>query len=338
MKRILVFLSVALVLAGCAFNKSVYIPYDKAVHKDAAYEWSPHDDGGEWWYLTGYASGQNGKPYLYQITIFRGYAIRHGISLLEAYSLHLSFTDSSTGQHVFSEKIKMSSDTVYGDARCTVFKDSSMCFENGRITIDGRSDKLRLNLECTPVKDAVWHGKDGIIVMGHPDKPKERSFYYSFTNMATKGAIEFQDEKGSWVKIDGNGKAWFDRQWGKFSELGWEWFSFRFFDDEEIMLFPFPKTGTKEATYVDRQGKVVRFDDFTYSVKEFKTFDGNKIGLGWNVTVPFKDKEYVVAPLVEDQYNPSFLQKYWEGICTVMNKKGELVGYCIIETPTSAYE
>jgi predicted secreted hydrolase len=333
-RRIMVFLGVAIVLAGCAHNKSVYIPYNDNGHKDAIYEWAPHDDGGEWWYLTGYVSDQDNKLYLYQITIFHGYKVG---TLLEGYALNLSFTDCSTGQHVFSEEIKFRSDKVYADSRCAVFKDSLMCLDNQQIKIVGKSDKLRLDLECTPTKDAVWHGKDGIIIMGYPEKPKERSYYYSYTNITTKGAIEFKDENDNWIKIDGSGKAWFDRQWGKFSELGWEWFSFRFFDDEEIMLFPFPRTGIKEGTYIDNKGNAISFDNFTYNVKKFRMFNGKKIGLGWNVTVPFKEKEYEVVPIVEDQYNPSKLQEYWEGICKVFNSRGELVGYCIIETPGSAY-
>ncbi len=219
MRKILVFLVVAIVLSGCALNKSVYIPYNDKGHKDAAYEWAPHDDGGEWWYLTGYASDQNNKLYLYQITIFRGYLIRH-VVLLEAYALHLSFTDCSTGQHVFSEDIKFSSDEVYADSRCAVFKDSKICLDNQQIKIVGTSDKLKMNLEGTSTKDATWHGKDGIIVMGHPDKPKERSYYYSFTNIATKGVIEFKDEKGNWIKIDRERQGMVRSTVGKVQRVG----------------------------------------------------------------------------------------------------------------------
>ncbi len=161
MRKILVFLVVAIVLSGCALNKSVYIPYNDKGHKDAAYEWAPHDDGVEWWYLTGYAPDQNNKLYFYQFTIFHVYKAR----LLEAYALHLTFTDCSTGQHVFSESIKFSSDEVYADSQCAVFKDSKICLDNKQIKIVGTSDKLKMDIEGTSTKDATWHGKDGIIVM-----------------------------------------------------------------------------------------------------------------------------------------------------------------------------
>ena len=337
MRKILFFMMVVVVFSGCAVHKSMYVPYNDRGHQDAAYEWAPHDDGGEWWYLTGYASDRNNKLYLYQITIFHAHLIRYPVNLLEVYPLHLSFTDCATGQHIFYENIKFSSGDVYADSKCAVFQDSRICLDNRQIKIVGESDKLRLKLEGTLVKDAAWHGKDGVIVMGHPDKPNERSYYYSFTNIQTTGEIEFKDEKGDWTKIDGTGKSWFDRQWGRFTEVGWEWFSFRFFDDEEIMLFPFPKTGSKEGTYIDRKGNVTAFENYTYQVKKFTMFNGKKIPLGWNVSVPFKEKEYEVIPLVEDQFNPSKLNNYWEGLCKVLNPKGELVGYAIIETPGSAY-
>jgi predicted secreted hydrolase len=98
-KKIPVFLVVAVVLSGCA-NKSVYIPLNDKGHKDAVYEWAPHDNGVEWWYLTGYTTDQNNKLYLYQFTIFHGYKTRDLLPTMEGYSLQLSFTDCSTGQHV----------------------------------------------------------------------------------------------------------------------------------------------------------------------------------------------------------------------------------------------
>ena len=337
MKKILFFVIALSLLSGCAVNKSVYIPYNDKSHKDASYEWAPHDDGGEWWYLTGYASGPENKLYLYQFTIFHAHLIRNPVNVLELYPLHLSFTDCATGQHIFHEDLKFSSGDVYADTKCAVSEGSRICLDNRQIKIEGASDRLKMNLEGIPAKEATWHGKDGVIVMGHPDRPNERSYYYSFTNIRTKGDIEFKDEKGNWTKIDGTGKAWFDRQWGRFTEVGWEWFSFRFFDDEEIMLFPFPKTGSKEGSYIDRKGNVTTFDNYTYRVKKFATFNGKKIPLGWTVSVPFKEKEYEVIPLVDDQFNPSKLNNYWEGICKVQNGKGELVGYAVIETPGSAY-
>lgn len=332
MRRLLAILIAVAVVAGCAQNKSVYVPYNDRVHKDEVYEWAPHKEGGEWWYLTGYASDQNRKLYLYHITIFHGY----WLSLLELYGLHLSFTDCSTGQHVFFEDVIFGHDVAYADSLCAVYKESSICLDGRQIRVAGRSGKLNLDIEGVSNKPVTWHGRDGIIVMGHPDRPKERSFYYSFTNLKTKGEIEFLNEKGDRIIASVTGRSWFDRQWGKFEEKGWEWFSIRFFDDEEIMLFPFPKTGSREGTYINSRGNAVAFDNYSYKTTKSAVFDGRKIGTGWEVKVPFKDREYDVVALVEDQYNRSRLGDYWEGICKVLNKKGELVGYAIVETPAEA--
>jgi len=44
-----------------------------------------------------------------------------------------------------------------------------------------------------------------------------------------------------------SGKAWFDKQGGTYTLTSrwtnWEWFSMRFFDGKEIMLFSFPQDG-----------------------------------------------------------------------------------------------
>ena len=336
MKKLLLLLCFGLLLIGCATNKTSYIPYHDTIHKDIWYEWSPHDDGIEWWYLTGYVSDKNDELYFYQFTIFRACLIRYPIYLFDAYALNLSFTDCSTSHHIFVEDIKLPSDSVYGDSKCIVFKDTNVCIDKENIKIQGNSDTFRLNLEGKAAKSPVWHGRDGKIIMGHPDLPRERSYYYSFTNIDTQVNIEFKDKQGNWTTVNGSGKSWFDRQWGRFSEVGWEWFSFRFFDNEEIMLFSFPKTGHKEGTFIDKKGRVVTFNDYKYDVKKVVSFNGKKIGLGWKISLPFKEKEYEIVPIVEDQFNPFSKNNYWEGIAKVFNNQGQLVGYCVIENSERA--
>ena len=335
MKKSGIFVFVLIILAACGSSKNITVPFDGINHQDVIHEWSPHNAVVEWWYLTGYLAGEQKEVYFYQFTVFHGYG---GLfDLTEAYALHLSLTDCNTGRHIFHEEISHVSDSVFGDSKCIVFNDSSICLDEQKIMIQARSEKLNFDLESRLTKDPVWHGRNGIISMGHPEKEKENSHYFSFTNLAAKGKIDFKDKQGRWTSIKGRGKSWFDKQWGAFSELGWEWFSFRFFDDEEIMLFSFPRTGHKEGTYVDKNGKAVVFDDYEYQVKKWTAFYGRNIGLGWVVSLPFKSKKYYVEPMVEDQFNLSILNSYWEGICKVFDGDGELVGYCVIETTGRAY-
>lgn len=334
-RQVSLFLCLVFFLAGCAVSKNLRIPYDAKNHQKTVYEWSPHVKAHEWWYLTGYMTDDKNKLYFYQFTIFHGY--KYPFQIAEGYALHLSFTDCKSKEHLFYEDINKTSGAVYGNSQCIVFKDSSICLAPDRMTIYANSDKLRFILNCDFTKGPVWHGRNGIIIMGHPQLPKERSYYYSYTNMKTSGSIAYQNRENKWTVVTGAGKSWFDKQWGLFDELGWEWFSFRFFDNEEVMLFSFPKTGYREGTYVNEAGRSITFDDYDYSVLKWVDFNEKTIGLGWDVTLPCKDRKYHVVPIVEDQFNPSEINNYWEGICKVYDREDHLVGYCVVETTGRAY-
>jgi predicted secreted hydrolase len=323
------------ILAGCAVKKNLRIPFDDTAHQDTFYEWSPHVKAHEWWYLTGYMTGENDELYFYQFTLFHGYG--GPFQILEGYALHLSFTDCQSGEHLFFEDINKVSNSIYGDSQCTTFEDNSICVDQDNIVIQANSDKLRFLMKCDLTKNPAWHGTNGVIIMGHPQIPEERSYYFSYTNMKTKGTIEYINKENKRSVITGKGKSWFDKQWGVFNELGWEWLSFRFFDNEEVMLFSFPKTGHKEGTYVNAAGESVVFSDYDYTVDKWVDFNDKKIGLGWEVQIPYKEKKYHVIPVVEDQFNPSVINNYWEGICKIFNGENQLVGYCVIETTGRAY-
>ena len=62
-------------------------------------------------------------------------------------------------------------------------------------------------------KGAFWHGDEGVLVMGNESDPKQRTVYYSYTNMPTKGELTI---KGSEKPLNVRGKTWFDRQWGPY--------------------------------------------------------------------------------------------------------------------------
>jgi len=76
-----------------------------------------------------------------------------------------------------------------------------------------------------------------MIVMGWPEKSRERGFYYLFPGLKASGKLVYGQEE-----IPVGGTAWFDRQWGQFSETSWDWFSLCFFDGRQMMFFAFPKT------------------------------------------------------------------------------------------------
>jgi predicted secreted hydrolase len=77
------------------------------------------------------------------------------------------------------------------------------------------------------------------------------------------------------------GKAWFDKQGGTYTltnrRTNWEWFSLRFFDDEEIMLFTFPHENYYDGTYIEKSGKYNRLNNYEITPLGFTKAAGKKV-------------------------------------------------------------
>ena len=329
-------LALIVLLVGTTGCSSLYPhlrSFDADFHDSAAMEWQPHYGVAEWWYATGYLSDASGdKLFLYQFTIFH---VARG--LLNGYILDLALTDYESSHHIFEERSAPGTRKVFGEPGRIVFRQNSISLDGDTIRIAADGEKLDFELVLVSRKAPVWHDLDGIIPMGHPGKPSERSFYYSFTNMDTTGRIAYTGSDGAEYELAVTGKSWFDRQWGAFTETGWDWFSLRFFDDTEAMLFVFPSGGFKGATWIGNDGEARYYWDFDYSVEEWMFFDGRRYGIGWTVDLPFAGGRYELRPLYRGDFNPNLVYNYWEGLCEILNEEGQLVGYCVTETTSRAH-
>ena len=128
------------------------------------------------------------------------------------------------------------------------------------------------------------------------------------------------------------GKSWFDRQWGPFqlfnTNLYWEWFSLRFFDDEEVMLFAFPRQKYFEGTYISKDGKSRRVADYLYTYHGLKTKGKSTFSYGWDIYLPgVKEERYRILPMNDRQYNGG----YYEIIARISTMDGREAGYCFTE-------
>ena len=128
------------------------------------------------------------------------------------------------------------------------------------------------------------------------------------------------------------GKSWFDRQGGPYRLMNrkthWEWFSLRFYDDEEMMLFSFPQNGYRDGTYIRRSGASARLTDYSITPTAFITVEGNRYSAGWTLSVPgLKEESYVITPLLPAQRNLGYLEQ----LAGVFNSAGERVGMCFVE-------
>jgi len=310
--------------------KKYLIPYREDNHGGFDDEWAPHKGVTGWWYATGYFkdSKNPSQLYSYQFTLMRSkvYGVTPTI-------LQLAFTDLTTGFHIFKQQFSFKSKKFYSKKNRVQFPPygSLEKFENDFILeIDTKEFSINLTLELG--KGAIWHGDNGLIKMGLIDDPKERTLYYSYTNMPSLGAIKFLDANGDYHAIDVVGKSWVDRQWGPFNSINmgthWEWFSLRFFDDEEVMLFVYPQHNYYDGTYIDKSGATRLVRDYKYSHKEIIEADGFKFSRGWDIHMPgIKDESYTIKPIMEGQMNLA----YFELLAEILDKNGKRVGFCFVE-------
>jgi predicted secreted hydrolase len=232
-------------------NTKYTIPYRETDHGDFNAEWPPHRKVSGWWYITGYLSDPDHPEhiYSYQYTLLR--ARIYGVT---AIVLQLAFTDFQTGQHYFKQTFSFRERKFFADEKSIRFPPLSHLKRGEKdISLSVKTDEFSLDLNLDYGKGAFWHGDDGVLVMGEPDDPVQRTVYYSYPNMPTTGEMVLRNSAGETKTLQVTGKSWFDRQWGPYRLVEpathWEWFSLRFFDDEEVMLFAFVLPGIKEERY-----------------------------------------------------------------------------------------
>lgn len=195
--------------------------------------------------------------------------------------------------------------------------------------LDMQGADYTLKLDMQAQKAPVWHCEDGKLRMGLSNDPRQVTYYFSFTNLAAEGILTLG---GKELRV--RGKAWFDRQGGIYQLTNpltnWEWFSFRFFDGEEIMLFSFPQTGYADGTYIQSNGGYQRLNEYQIEPNAFITEPTTKyqFSSGWKITLRgIKDEVYEVKPVTEGQFNVFF----FELLAEVINPQGVRVGYCFVE-------
>jgi len=139
------------------------------------------------------------------------------------------------------------------------------------------------------------------------------------------------------------GGSWLDRQWGDWKGEAaetYDWFSFRFHDDTELMIYSFRDPATGEVlprfncgTYVDAEGRAADLTGFSveplgHQWRSERT--GETYPLKWRVQVPSAGIDVTIEALVEDQLIiDSFGGTFWEGICEMV--EGNKTGSCHLE-------
>lgn len=303
-------------------------PYLGREHGGFQEEWGLHKGCSEWWYATGYLTDSAQRLYSFQVTVLR---VR--VAGFFPYLVMLGLTDFSTGRHEYFQNIRLSPRGVVIGPDVVGYRDlARLSKEETGMALRVRHPRFSLDLALGYGKGPIWHCDHGFLQMGIPGK-RQTTVYYSYPNMPTAGAMTLDGHR-----FGVTGKTWFDKQGGPYSLLNpgthWEWFSLRFFDDEEMMLFSFPQSRHQDGTYIRADGSSQRLTDYRIRPTAFTYPQGVQYSCLWELTVPgLKEERYTITPLLEGQMNLG----YYELLARIDNEKKEQVGLCFVELLPGAY-
>ena len=297
-------------------------------HRSFEEEFLSHKKCSEWWYCTGYLEKSAGEGILfsYQFTLARVKILGVRFTMLIC-----SLTDFQTGKHYniqvpifFGKGVTATAELLSVDGKAWITFAPNQHASKGSMHLWISGGQFTLDVEMEAVKPPVWHCDDGVLQMGIPGE-KERTYYYSFTNLAAKGTVTVNGETSGGL----TGKTWFDRQGGTYTltdaRTCWEWFSLRFFDDTEIMVFAFPQDDYYDGTCIEADGTYRRLNDYTLEATDVITFEGRKFSNGWKLEID--GKRYAITPKMDGMFNVFF----FELMADIKDEDGNLLGYCVVE-------
>lgn len=305
-------------------------PEDHAAHPDYRHEW---------WYFTGNLRDAGGRPFGYQLTLFRFALAPPGPerpsrwATRQLYLGQLAVTDVAGGRFLTRQRAARGALGLAG-SRARPF---AVWVEDWRI--DGSAGgadvwpvRLRaeeagvgLELTLTPRKPRLLQGEAGLSRKGA--EPGNASYYYSRTRLATAGTLLLDG-----VRITVSGLSWMDREWGSAAlgdgAVGWDWFALQLEDGRELMVYHLRRADGSAAPFsagvwVAADGSAEPLTREQIVIEPLAQWTSPRGGVRyparWRVRVPASGIDLEVTPLLADQEWLSPV-RYWEGAVAVSGR------------------
>jgi predicted secreted hydrolase len=301
----------------------------------------------EWWYYTGNLATPDGRPFGFQVTVFRRQIgpISDRRSWPEPSSAwrteqlylgHIALSDISGRQH-FAEDISRGALGLAGVIQNGV--DTTVFLKSWKIDIGSRGQRLQaateafgIDLELVPIKSPVLHGDQGYSRKG--DTAERASCYYSFTRLKTEGTIRLHDRE-----LAVSGLSWMDHEFSSADLqpgiVGWDWFSLQLDNGTELMLYRLRQEDgqpnpASSGTLVDADETIrhLSTNEVKLTVVDHwqSPHSKGRYPAAWQVTVSSAKLSLSVVPNLADQEmrTPgSTAVTYWEGSVAIT---GEMAG------------
>lgn len=358
-------------LGGALRGQEPGVPRDPRGFAKAApgYPWAfPEDHSAhpdyeiEWWYFTGIlrAPGSLKPQFGYQFTLFRvglepGLAPkgpeRSSFRTRGMVMGHAALTHIPSKSHHFAETLRRQSD-LFGRFPAYPSKLLGWCqaptghpgqwklFRKGEgFSIEVTSPEFEYRLELSPEKPRIFQGPDGLSRKSGSEETA--SLYYSYPRLKTQGELRFGGQTQSLV-----GTTWMDKEISSgtlgSSQVGWDWFSLRFEDGSDLMLYELRREDQSvdhaSGTFVDPEGKVHYLEAKDWKLERLEFWDrpDSKVQypVAWTLEVPGRIPRVTIRALVPESENRSRLlpgMAYWEGPVSVQGSQGEAFGEGFVE-------
>ncbi|MGZ5200495.1 MAG: lipocalin-like domain-containing protein [Telluria sp.] len=300
----------------------------------------------EWWYVTGWLRGTDGKPLGFQVTFFRSRTGNDDAnpSAFAAKQLiigHAALSVPSIGHLLHDERTARAGfDLAYARTGTTDVKLDDWRMQrgaDGTYSVSVRGRDLSFDLHLAPSQAVLLEGDGGFSQKG--PSPRNASYYYSEPQLKVSGTVAHSGARAVGV----SGTAWLDHEWSsealELGAAGWDWLGANLDDGSAMMAFQIRsrRGGTlwAHATIRDSAGKLRQYAQADVRFTPQARWRSPRTDAVYPVStdVTLGGTTWQIRPLQQDQELDSRRSTgavYWEGAVTV-ERNGRPAGHGYLE-------
>jgi predicted secreted hydrolase len=285
----------------------------------------------EWWYYTGNLQTPEGRPFGFELTIFRVGLQPPTVELptdsqwydRSLYFAHFAVSDITSERFYAFERYSRPGPGLAG-AQGDPYR---VWLENWNITegapgiyrLQAAQAEISLDLTLTDEMGVVLHGENGYSRKGQ--SVTNASYYYSQPRLRAEGFVQVEG-----MQYPVSGLAWKDHEFSTSvldkDQIGWDWFSLQFEDGPALMLFQLRErdgetSASSSGTFIAKDGTPMPLqkNDFEITVmNEWRSpHTQGMYPAAWQIRFDEPDCLLEVRPWMADQEIHFPAVTYWEG-------------------------